>query len=376
MTFFSSNLIYVLESGALNEAFSDIMAAAADRLKWSKPVQDVWRVGEDVDVLGLGIRNMANPPQFGDPDHYADRYLGVWDNGGVHFNSGIINKAFVLMVEGGTHPRSGVEVTGLYPDFDTSILAAATIFFNANVGCLTDSSDFLAMRTCTLLHSSAAHKETVKKAWDAVGVKDILPLSAGVVLQGLSLPYDHDVQFFKLNVPIASGESVTCRLSGPNGDPDLSVRYGTTPFVFPGSNMNDCYSTTVGKTENCTTLEAEETTAVYVSVEAYRAATNMQLLCNVNRSCRPINAECTSRAQCCTGTCDGETQSTRKCKACRGANAACRRSSQCCSGLKCDGASASTRKCKNCKRQNATCQNSGQCCSGLTCRNRKCKRSV
>jgi hypothetical protein len=352
------------------------MAAAADRLKWNKAVQDVWRVGEDVDVLGLGFRNMANPPERGDPDHYAGRYLGIWDNGGVHYNSGIVNKAFVLMVEGGTHPISGITVTPLFPDFDTSILAAATIFFNANVGCLTESSDFQAMRACTLLHSSASQKNTVKKAWDAVGVKDILPLSDGVVLQGLSLPYDHDVQFFKLNAALASGDSVTCRLSGANGDPDLSVRYGSTPFVFPGSDMNDCYSTTVGKTENCTTPEAENTTSVYVAVEAYRAATNMQLLCTVNRSCKSVGAKCTSPAQCCTGTCDGPTTPTRKCRVCKSARAACLRTSQCCAGLTCDGATASTRKCKKCGRANAACQNSGQCCTGLTCRNKKCKRSA
>ena len=48
-----------------------------------------------------------------DPDHYAERYTGTADSGGVHINSGIGNKAFHLAVAGGTHHRSGVTVTGI-----------------------------------------------------------------------------------------------------------------------------------------------------------------------------------------------------------------------------------------------------------------------
>ena len=37
---------------------------------------------------------MQNPASYGDPDHYSTRYTGTDDNGGVHINSGIPNKAF------------------------------------------------------------------------------------------------------------------------------------------------------------------------------------------------------------------------------------------------------------------------------------------
>jgi Zn-dependent metalloprotease len=87
VTHFTSGLVYSYESGALNEAFSDIMAAAAERLIKSKPAFPVWYFGEDLDLLfGRGIRNMAYPPEFDQPDHFADRAKGAGDNGGVHIN--------------------------------------------------------------------------------------------------------------------------------------------------------------------------------------------------------------------------------------------------------------------------------------------------
>jgi len=47
---------------------------------------------------------MSNPPQFLDPDKLSSPYFykGSNDNGGVHKNSGVNNKAAFLMVDGGT----------------------------------------------------------------------------------------------------------------------------------------------------------------------------------------------------------------------------------------------------------------------------------
>ena len=57
---------------------------------------------------------MSDPAKYGDPDHYSKRYTGTSDNGGVHTNSGIINKQAYLLANGGTH--SGVTVTGIGKD--------------------------------------------------------------------------------------------------------------------------------------------------------------------------------------------------------------------------------------------------------------------
>jgi Zn-dependent metalloprotease len=58
-----------------------------------------WLVGED---LGGGIRDMWMPGCYGDPGAVTDgRYFcSEDDNGGVHTNSGVINRAYALSVDG------------------------------------------------------------------------------------------------------------------------------------------------------------------------------------------------------------------------------------------------------------------------------------
>ncbi len=173
-----SNLIYANESGALNESLADIFGAAVDRQEGAS-ITDTWLVGEDVltpGVPGDGVRVMNYPSSVGDYDYYPTRYTGTADNGGVHWNSGIGNLAFVLMVEGGTHPDGAttINVPALDPDFDTSLGMAADIFYYANTTCLTASSNFEAARGCTALAAQliygASAETSVQAGWDAVGV--------------------------------------------------------------------------------------------------------------------------------------------------------------------------------------------------------------
>lgn len=168
----SSNLIYANESGALNEALSDIFGAMVDRQEGATGA-DIWNLGEGIytpNIPGDALRNMADPAEQGDRDYYPDRYTGSQDNGGVHTNSGIANLAYVLLVEGGTHPRgkTSINVTGI--GFDK----AADIFYYANTSCLTASSNFEAARNCTAAGAAAlygtAEVDAVHEAWDAVGV--------------------------------------------------------------------------------------------------------------------------------------------------------------------------------------------------------------
>jgi bacillolysin len=86
----SANLEYRWQSGALNESFSDIFAAMVDR--------DDWLIGEDLPPHILGgreaVRDLSNPPRFGQPDHTDDWVKICDDREGVHTNSGITNKAY------------------------------------------------------------------------------------------------------------------------------------------------------------------------------------------------------------------------------------------------------------------------------------------
>ncbi|WP_455376827.1 M4 family metallopeptidase, partial [Kaarinaea lacus] len=109
----TSDLIYQNESGALNEAFSDIMGTSIEFNYGSGN----WTIGEDITVGSNGIRNMKNPGEDGHPSHYDDLRTGTYDNGYVHSNSGIANHWYYLLVNGGINSnparRSGNSVTGI-----------------------------------------------------------------------------------------------------------------------------------------------------------------------------------------------------------------------------------------------------------------------
>ena len=98
------SLEYKFQSGALNESFADVFGAMVDR--------DDWQIGEmiiaNTDNYSSGaLRDLSDPHQGGDNYYYAGWQPAHWDdfldwdinydNGGVHYNSGIPNKACYIM---------------------------------------------------------------------------------------------------------------------------------------------------------------------------------------------------------------------------------------------------------------------------------------
>ena len=137
----------------------------------------IWLLGEDIytpNTPGDALRVMNDPAAAGDYDWWPTRYTGTSDNGGVHWNSGIANLAFVLLSDGGTHPRgkSSVNVPAI------GNAAAAAIFYAANTSCLTSGSNFAAARYCTADVHGGSNAAAVHAAWDAVGVPNDPPASA------------------------------------------------------------------------------------------------------------------------------------------------------------------------------------------------------
>ncbi|MBX3210380.1 MAG: M4 family metallopeptidase, partial [Labilithrix sp.] len=61
----TSKLVYAFESGALNESFSDVMAAAAERALEGGGDAKNFLIGERMTTDGKGLRNMADPPSRG-----------------------------------------------------------------------------------------------------------------------------------------------------------------------------------------------------------------------------------------------------------------------------------------------------------------------
>jgi len=103
VTQYTAGLNYSNESGALNEAFSDIMGAMAERY-WYGESANTWKIGEGSYTPGTpgdALRYMNTPWLGGQPWNYPGRYTGSGDNGGVHINSGIANFAFYLLAKGG-----------------------------------------------------------------------------------------------------------------------------------------------------------------------------------------------------------------------------------------------------------------------------------
>jgi Zn-dependent metalloprotease len=155
-------LVYRYQSGALNESYSDIFGALLD--------PPDWMIGEDVftpATLGDALRYMDDPTRAGDPDH-MDRYVATTsDNGGVHTNSGIPNKAAFLMASGGTH--HGITVPSM------GRLNMGMVFYEA-YNYLVPLSDFHDAREATLsavqsvFPGDMMKETTVNRAWRAVGI--------------------------------------------------------------------------------------------------------------------------------------------------------------------------------------------------------------
>ena len=109
VTQFTANLTYQGQSGALNESVSDCFGMCVkQRVLGQTAATADWLVGEGIFLPGIharALRDMAHPgtayddptlgkdPQVGDMADYVET---TDDNGGVHTNSGIPNRAFYL----------------------------------------------------------------------------------------------------------------------------------------------------------------------------------------------------------------------------------------------------------------------------------------
>ena len=186
VTEFTSDLVYQGESGALNESFSDMMGnssefyAAQNGLEDPTKVSPDWQIGEDIylpkDTVA-GFRNMADPAEDGDPDHYSELYTGKQDSGGVHSNSGIPNHAYYLVVNGGenardnttNHPHDGPEVTGI------GLAAAEQIFYTGftslpSTATMSQAREATVKAAITRYGAGSQQATSTANAWEAVGV--------------------------------------------------------------------------------------------------------------------------------------------------------------------------------------------------------------
>jgi hypothetical protein len=169
-------------------------------------VQADWQIGEDVYISPAsnavaGFRNMADPKEDGDPDHYSERYTGTDDNGGVHSNSGIPNHAYFLLVNGGQnagcdpsvggHPHTddcGENVAGLGVEKAQQIFYQAFTSLNstATMGNARAATEVAAQ---TLFPSDATALSSTSAAWQAVGVAEGAAPSPTCDVASATLPF-------------------------------------------------------------------------------------------------------------------------------------------------------------------------------------------
>lgn len=206
----TSALVYSYESGAMNEAFSDIFGTAIEA--FARPANTDWLIGGDF----YTIRNMSNPNQFNHPDTYGGTfwYTGGGDNGGVHFNSGVLNFWFYLLTVGGSGVNDhnySYTVSGIGMD------KAAAIAYRLNTVYLTPTSEYYDAR---LLGIQAAE--------DLYGIGSNEAVQTANAFAAVGLYAATCAQVTGLNTTSVLDRSATVRWTADPGAVTYSVQYKLT----------------------------------------------------------------------------------------------------------------------------------------------------
>jgi subtilisin len=189
VTGFSAQLPYQGQPGALNESMSDVFGSLVKQWALGQTEDQAdWLIGAGVigpGLKGRALRDMANPGTAfeGDeqPGHMKDYVDTDDDHGGVHINSGIPNKAFVLATRaiGGR----AWEILG-------------KVWYTTLTERLTSAADFrkCANETISVARdvypNDASIAQKIAAAWVNVGVLDAVPASVGplIAVGALAIP--------------------------------------------------------------------------------------------------------------------------------------------------------------------------------------------
>ncbi|TCP58136.1 putative secreted protein (Por secretion system target) [Tumebacillus sp. BK434] len=265
----TANLTYSYQSGALNESWSDALGNLIEN-----KADDLWQVGEDIytpNTPNDAMRSMSNPGLNGNPAHMNDYVNTSSDNGGVHTNSGIPNKAFYNFVT----------TSGITRD------NAGKVWYRALTQYMTSNSQFMDARNATiqaatdLFGASSAEVTAVTNAWSNVGVGSSAgntndsyepnesmsaaygPITSGTVYNGkISTATDQD--WFKFNINTTGTISVT--LNNLPNDYDLYLYNSAGTEVAKSENTNT--------TSESISYSATATGTYYVKVNGHNGAMN------------------------------------------------------------------------------------------------------
>ncbi len=186
---YTANLDYQLESGAMNEGFSDCWGATienyADPHEIDAMPKSTWDIGEE--IAATPLRSMSDPTLHGDPGTYMGTNWfptigctpgGGNDQCGVHTNSGVLNHWYYTVCHGDTGVN---DQANAYSVMGIGLTEGADILYQTELS-LTNSSQYADCRTAsinaaTILYGACSQEvKTVTQAWYAVNVgPDYIP---------------------------------------------------------------------------------------------------------------------------------------------------------------------------------------------------------
>lgn len=272
----TSNLNYSNESGALNESMSDVFGVLIETYDkynvrnggtWSFNSGD-WLVGDEVytpSVAGDALRSLENPTLFNQPDNMSGYVNTTSDNGGVHTNSGIPNKAAYLVAN-----SVGLEKTAqIYYRALTTYFTPTTDFAGARDGLVQAATD--------LFGAGSPEATAVGNAYTSVGIAATQTLqdsfepnnsaaaaysiASGTIYNAL-IASASDVDYYKVNK--TSSGYITISLTNLPKDYDV--------YLINSSGNTVAKSVNAGTSSEAISYRTNKTGTYYIKIVGYNGA--------------------------------------------------------------------------------------------------------
>jgi Zn-dependent metalloprotease len=260
----TANLAYQKESGAMNEAFSDIWGACIEY--YAAPSKSTWLIGEDIERRAgrLALRSMSNPKSEGQPDTYGGTYWKTIECGtptqandycGVHTNSGVLNHWFYILTIG----KSGTnDIGNSYNVTGINIDKAAKIAYRLESVYLSANSTYANARTYGIQSATdlfgAGSPEVIAttNAFYAIGVGSAYGVLDYCSSKGNSVAdeYISKVQLGTINNTTTGGNGYSDYTSVNTSLAKSSVNTITITPKWTGTSYNEGYALWIDYNQN------------------------------------------------------------------------------------------------------------------------------
>ena len=222
-----TNIFYQGESGAINEAFADILGNICEMLTGSTNDTE-WYVGERSDP----VRCMSNPSLFGQPEWVGDTYYvqakaepsPLNDNGGVHINNSLLASVAVDL------DRAGMSLE------EQRVLWTTTAF------ALTPTQGFRDVASILLYAADAsglfAHKDAVAAAIERIGLSGDLAHTQWRLRDGCGLarfnvaPSERYVACAATVIPADTFQPGVKWATGPDAEGVVEMQFAAGDYVI------------------------------------------------------------------------------------------------------------------------------------------------